>query len=543
MVVRYPSAQSKPPNLFNQPPMRKRYIEDFKADLKNKSDKLMDYFLPGFFLTGLLFALYYETWMIAIGVGGLCLLAYYSAKFFLPSSDLYQYVLSTVLGLFMAQYIYQMHGLFEMHFFAFIGSTILVTYRKWQLQIPLAVVVAIHHGAFGYLQFIGVDEIHFTQLDYMSLQTFVIHILLAVGIFFLCGFWSYRFKISGEQQIAQTLELQRIFNTVEDVLFSQDQVNQRVIQISVACTKVYGYAPADFMEDAELWTKLIHPEDAHMIEKIRDELRKGKNTRRRFRIIHKNRSTRWIEAKMFPTLDEKGVWIRTDGICTDVTQLMHLEQKLAHERKEKQYQITSAAITAQEKERTFLGEELHDNINPLLATVQLYMDCAIHDTDQRIDLIKESKTFINTAIEEIRTISNSLIPKPFHQIALKDAISDICKNINKASELQFIVDWDDVDENLLSDKMKLTIFRIVQEQLTNIIKHAEAKEVIIEIQQQQGFVKLSIKDDGAGFDVTAKRNGVGLQNISSRAELLDGEVIINSAPGEGCELQVIFDID
>ncbi len=523
--------------------MRERYIEDFQSDIKNKSDKLMDYFLPGFFILGLLFAFYYETWLIAISIGSLSLLAYYSAKFFLPSSDMYQYVLSTVIGIFMAQYIYQMHGLFEMHFFAFIGSTILVTYRKWQLQIPIAIVVFVHHAGFGYLQYVGVGEVHFTQLDYMSLQTFIIHVLLAIGIFFLCGLWSYRFKVSGEQQVAQSLELQRIFNTVEDVMFSQDPVNRRTLQVSIACKKVYGYAPADFIEDSDLWIKLIHPEDNYMVEKIREELRKGNTIKKRFRIIHKNKSTRWIEAKLFPTLNKKGEWIRTDGICTDITQLVLLENKLTLERKEKQYQITSAVITAQEKERTFLGQELHDNINPLLATVQLYMDCGIVNVDQRASLLKESKILINTAVEEIRTISNSLIPKPFNQISLKEAIADICKNINKVSNLQFIADWDDVDERALSDKMKLTIFRIVQEQITNIIKHANAKEVIIEIHQERGTLILNIKDDGTGFDVTSKRNGVGLQNICSRAELLDGEVIINSSPGNGCELQVVFDYD
>src|SRR5215207_952849 len=188
-------------------------------------------------------------------------------------------------------------------------------------------------------------------------------------------------------------------------------------------------------------------------------------------------------------------------------------------------------------------QELHDNINPLLATVQLYMDCAIVNIDQRASLLKESKTLIKKAVEEIRTISNSLIPKPFHQISLKEAITDICRNINKASDLQFIYDWENVDDSSLSDKMKLTIFRIVQEQITNIIKHANAKEVIIELYQEKGALKLNIKDDGAGFDVSSKRNGVGLQNINSRAELLDGQVIINSSPGNGCALQVIFDFD
>ena len=83
----------------------------------------------------------------------------------------------------------------------------------------------------------------------------------------------------------------------------------------------------------------------------------------------------------------------------------------------------------------------------------------------------------------------------------------------------------------------------MQEQITNIIKHANAKEVIIEIYQDNGALILNIKDDGAGFDVSSKRNGVGLQNISSRVELLNGEVIINSSPGNGCDLQVIFDYD
>ncbi len=90
----------------------------------------MNYFVPGHFLVGLALATFYDTWFIAFGVGGLCLIAYYSVKLLLPQSTLYQYVLSVVLGIFMAQFIYQMHGLFEMHFFAFIGSAILITYQN-----------------------------------------------------------------------------------------------------------------------------------------------------------------------------------------------------------------------------------------------------------------------------------------------------------------------------------------------------------------------------------------------------------------------------
>lgn len=180
---------------------------DFLSDVQERSDRLMNYFLAAYFLIGLVFAVYYDTWLIAIGTGGLCLLAYYSAKIALPESDLYQYVLSTVLGIFMAQYIYQLHGMFEMHFFAFIGSALLITYQKWQLQFPIMIIVLIHHAVFGYLQNTGFTQVYFTQLNYFTLQTFIIHILLAAVIFFICGLWAYLLKKYNERQISQTLEM------------------------------------------------------------------------------------------------------------------------------------------------------------------------------------------------------------------------------------------------------------------------------------------------------------------------------------------------
>ncbi|PTT00238.1 hypothetical protein DBR11_10420 [Pedobacter sp. HMWF019] len=175
--------------------------------VKERSDRLMNYFLGLYFVLGLVFAIFYDTWLIAFGVGGLSLLAYYSVKIMLPTSDLYQYVLSAVLGIFMAQFIYQMHGLFEMHFFAFIGSTLLITYEKWKLQIPILVVVLVHHAIFGYLQNSGVSDVYFTRLDYFDLQTFTIHILLAAMIFFICGLWAYLLKEYNEKHILQTLEV------------------------------------------------------------------------------------------------------------------------------------------------------------------------------------------------------------------------------------------------------------------------------------------------------------------------------------------------
>ena len=108
--------KSPPYIITNTPSDLQTQTDYFQGEVRRRSDRLMDYFLLGFFLTGLLLAYFYDTWFIALGAGGLSLVAYYSIKFLLPGSSLYQYVLSIVLALFMAQYIYQMHGLFEMHF-------------------------------------------------------------------------------------------------------------------------------------------------------------------------------------------------------------------------------------------------------------------------------------------------------------------------------------------------------------------------------------------------------------------------------------------
>ncbi|MFD1257063.1 response regulator [Mucilaginibacter terrae] len=183
------------------------YKYAFRAGVKERSDRLMDYFLIGYVITGLVLSAYYDTWIMALCVTGLCLTAYYTVKYLLPRSNMYQYVLSGVLGIFMALFIYQMHGMFEMHFFAFIGSAVLITYQNWKLQVPMLVIVGIHHATFGYLQNQGVEDVYFSQLNSFDLQTIIIHLLLTVIIFFISGLWAYQLNKYGKIHLKQTLKL------------------------------------------------------------------------------------------------------------------------------------------------------------------------------------------------------------------------------------------------------------------------------------------------------------------------------------------------
>jgi signal transduction histidine kinase len=166
-------------------------LTELRQGIFSFADKVNQVALYIMFLFGAGVAFYYDTWLVAIGVGGLCLIAYFSTKKLLPDSDLYQYVLSGICAIFAAQFIYQMHGMAEMHFWVFISSTILIIYQNWRLQIPLIVIVVIHHATFAWLQYSGYKEIYFTRLDYMDLTTFIFHGVLAACVCGVSAYWSY----------------------------------------------------------------------------------------------------------------------------------------------------------------------------------------------------------------------------------------------------------------------------------------------------------------------------------------------------------------
>lgn len=173
-----------------------------------RSDRLMNYFLGGYFLLGLLFASFYGTWLMGFGCGGLLIATYYSAKKMFRKSCGYQYVLSVILGLFMAQFIYQMHGMIEMHFFAFIGSALLITYQNWKLQLPMLIFVLIHHALLGHLQDMGHSHVYFSQLHYFDVPTFIIHIMLTMVIYLICALCAYQLHRYHRIQLIQTEQME-----------------------------------------------------------------------------------------------------------------------------------------------------------------------------------------------------------------------------------------------------------------------------------------------------------------------------------------------
>ncbi|MGZ4048632.1 MAG: PAS domain-containing sensor histidine kinase [Bacteroidia bacterium] len=228
------------------------------------------------------------------------------------------------------------------------------------------------------------------------------------------------------------------------------------------------------------------------------------------------------------------------AIFRDVTDKMKLEKALRQQEIDQQRQIIEATISGQEKEKNELGKELHDNINQLLATVKMYLGMvkAKQDAPINIDLLGKSYDYVNMAIEEIRKLTHSLVAPTLGDAGLQQTLKEFIKEVNLTHGFQVRLVIEMNKRQIIDKKKELMIYRIVQEQINNINKHAKAKTINIHLKAKDAHLNLSIADDGIGFDTTKKDNGIGLKNIQSRVEFYSGNMNIISSPGKGCTLEI-----
>ncbi len=331
-----------------------------------------------------------------------------------------------------------------------------------------------------------------------------------------------------------------LFNNSPSNIIIWDMDDYHIIEVNESSIDLYGYTRDEFLQKTVL--DIRSAKEQQKVASLVKEAEKTNGFKKSIlcETLTKDGRRLFMDITAYKILYNGKYVILAQG--NNVTEKIQLENSLNAEREIRQQQITEAVITGQEKERTELGEELHDNINQILASTKLYIECALKDKVPRKDLIEESKSLLEKAMTEIRNLSKSLLPPSLGEMGLLQALTELAENIKEVNELAISIEWNDTDENTISDKLKLTSFRIVQEQLNNVIKHAAAKNVIISITKTETALQVIVKDDGQGFDTALKRNGVGLRNIISRAEVNKGKVIINSAPGAGCKMIVNFSV-
>ena len=234
---------------------------------------------------------------------------------------------------------------------------------------------------------------------------------------------------------------------------------------------------------------------------------------------------------------ENGLPVKMIGSLQDVSGIKELENELMEEKLERQREISEAIIRAQEKERTQIGHELHDNVNQILSTVKLFVDMLTPASKEEKKIKTKSIEYILLAIEEIRKLSKELVVPQLKEKGLVDSIRDLIEDIHLSTVIKIKLTHD-LENDLLSPGKKITLFRIVQEQLKNIIKHSQASKVDIYLENKEGNTQLMIKDNGIGFDASQTHSGIGLSNIYERVRFYNGSADIQTAPGKGCTLIV-----
>jgi len=161
---------------------------------------------------------------------------------------------------------------------------------------------------------------------------------------------------------------------------------------------------------------------------------------------------------------------------------------------------------------------------------------------ETLEFIETGRGYIMNAVEELRKLSHELAPASFDNVSLENAFKNLVQDFNPDNRFKVDFNFDDIC-NKASDEVQINLYRIVQEQMKNIIKYADAGKIDIAVTRVNGSINLRVADNGKGFDVKALKNGIGLNNIRKRVESLSGKFMLNSAPGKGCEIFVTIPVE
>jgi PAS domain S-box-containing protein len=349
--------------------------------------------------------------------------------------------------------------------------------------------------------------------------------------------------ISAQKQAAKSLQeneekYRYLFNKNPEAIFMWDPATFEMIDYNETCQHLHGY-DAKEMRQLSIFS-LRETSEHEAVRTIAYKLLHGeiKTYERLWRHRKKSGDTLYMLMSAHAVVMNGKLAVLCIG--NNVTEKLRLEKELEEEKNKRQKEITEAVIKAQENERDEIGSELHDNVCQILASAKLYMGMLKKQPESAIEIAEESEKLITSAIEELRLLSHALISPVLERSSLRQSVEKISDLIRRTTTIAVSNQFIDLNETLLTADMRLVVYRIVQEQFNNIIKHAKAKHIKLLICLANNNLQLQINDDGVGFEVGRVSGGVGLLNINTRAALFNGKATITSKKGTGTALQVLL---
>src|SRR6185312_6189211 len=207
--------------------------------------------------------------------------------------------------------------------------------------------------------------------------------------------------------------------------------------------------------------------------------------------------------------------------------------------------ITKAIIKTQEDERYEIGSELHDNVCQILAAAKMSLGMMKSSLmPAAIESYNKSSEAILLATKEIRNLSHRLAPAFFDNTKLEVAFESLFKTFGIDRSYNISIHFDKRSKCMsIKQEIQLNLYRILQEQLRNIIAHSYCTDIEVSVFMNNNNLHMRIADNGVGFDTKTVKYGIGIANMKRRAELFLGQLFLNSSEGNGCELTIILPLD
>ncbi|MBL7739783.1 MAG: PAS domain S-box protein [Chitinophagaceae bacterium] len=343
-------------------------------------------------------------------------------------------------------------------------------------------------------------------------------------------------KMAEEEMIRANERFSLVSQATHDAVWDWDMVNDQNWG-NVSFREFYGLRPDETWK-YETFLSRLHPDDRSRIEgrMITAIKNKGQIVSEEFRFRMPDGGYRHFYDRAYIMYDKEGKPVRMLGSMMDVTEKYRLEQEILNQKVQEQKTITRAVLNAEEKERNKIGRELHDNVNQILASTKLFVKMAGETSNpDELKLINRAVELLDSAIEEIRLLSQNQVT-PVMKVDLKEMIQAIVDRLDDSTSIHTVFEY--TPDKVIDDDLKLNIYRIIQEQVNNILKYANASEISIRITTAGEILNVVIEDNGKGFDPLAKRTGIGISNMINRVESFNGELKIISSPGNGCKIGI-----
>jgi len=288
--------------------------------------------------------------------------------------------------------------------------------------------------------------------------------------------------------------------------------------------------------EAELgdgWVEGVHPDDSNRcLQTYTEAFNRRESFEMHYRVRRRDGEYRWVLGYGVPRFNSDGTFAGYIGSCVDITERKHAEESLAT--------IGRRLIEAHEAERTWIGRELHDDINQRLALLAIELDrWSQHAlTNELTELVRHARARITEIAEDVQGLSHRLHSSKLDYLGLATAAKSLCRELSEKTKVEIVFEHAGIPHTL-SKEVSLCLFRVLQEGLQNAVKHSGVRSFTVDLQGTEESIELTVADFGNGFaeQEACTGHGLGLISMRERLQLVHGELSVKSQPGAGTTIR------